>query len=335
MKPRLKQLKDQVIVVTGASSGIGLTTAEIAATRGATVVLAARSSDELAAAVERITKHGGRAAAVTADVSDPAQVGQIAARTLSEFGRIDTWVNNAGISVYGRIEDVSIEDKHRVFDVTFWGAVYGCEAAVSRMRIDGGAIINVGSELSDLAAPLQGIYTAAKHALKGYTDALRMELEHDGVPISMTLVKPGPIATPYPQHARNYLAVEPAHPKPTYPPEEVAYAILKCAERPTREIVVGGVPRLQIAMQTMAPRLSELYAERAMFNAQQSDQPAWSRDSLYQPSGEDYGRRRGRDTGHVMRSSAYTRAALSDVGRALPFIALGAAVAAGVVASRR
>jgi short-subunit dehydrogenase len=332
MKPTLKQLKDQVIVITGASSGIGLTTAEIAAERGATVVLAARSADALADTVERITQKGGGAAAIAIDVADPGQVELLASRTMAEFGRIDTWVNNAGISVYGRLEDVPLEDKRRVFDVTFWGAVHGCEAAVPRMRTHGGAIINIGSELSDLAAPLQGIYTAAKHAMKGYTDTLRMELEEQGVPIAVTLVKPGPIATPYPQHARNYLANEPAHPKPTYPPEEVAYAILKCAERPVREIVVGGVPRLQIAMQTIAPRLSELYAERAMIKAQQSDKPAWSGDSLDAPSGEDYGRRRGRDTGRVLRSSVYTRAALSDVGRALPFLALGAVA---VAAARR
>lgn len=335
MKPKLKQLKDQVIVITGASSGIGLTTAEIAAERGATVVLAARSSNALAEAVERIANKGGRAAAVLADVADPAQVEHVASRTMAEFGRIDTWVNNAGISVYGRLEDVPLEDKRRVFDVTFWGAVYGCEAAVPRMRTHGGAVINVGSELSDMAVPQQGIYTAAKHAMKGYTDTLRMELEEQEVPISVTLVKPGPIATPYTQHARNYMAKEPQHPKPVYPPEEVAFAILKCAEKPMREIVVGGVPRLQIAMHSIAPRLSELYAERTMTKAQQSDQPAWSGDSLYAPSGEEYGQRRANDTGYVMRSSSYTRAVLSDVGRALPFIALSAVVAAGVAASRR
>jgi short-subunit dehydrogenase len=330
-----KRLQDQVIVITGASSGIGLTTAEIAAERGAAVVLAARSESELTNAVARIRRNGGRAAAVAADVSDERQVAQIGMAAIREFGHIDTWVNNAGISVYGRLDEVPLEDKRRVFDVTFWGVVHGCSAAVDSMRARGGTIVNVGSELSETAAPLQGIYTAAKHAVKGYTDSLRMELEEQRVPIWVALVEPGPIATPYTQHARNYLPHEPAHPKPTYPPEEVAHAILKCAEKQVREIVVGGVPRLQIAMQTIAPRLVELYAERAMTRAQQSDKPPSSRDSLYAPSGEDYGRRRGRDTGRVMNSSAYTRAALSDVGRALPFVALGAIVATGIAASRR
>src|SRR5204862_6387905 len=129
--------------------------------------------------------------------------------------------------------------------------------------------INIGSVLSDLSVPLQGIYSAAKHAVKGYTDALRMELEQAGAPIQVTLVKPGPIDTPYTQHARNYMPREPKHPEPTYPPEEVAYAILRCAERPVREVVVGGLPRLQLALHTLAPRLVDLYAERAMTRAQQ------------------------------------------------------------------
>lgn len=334
MKPQLKRLSDQVIVITGASSGIGLTTAEMAAARGAAVILAARSEVELNAAAARIRERGGRAVAVVADVSDPAQVEQIARRALVEYGRIDTWVNNAGISVYGTLEDVPLHDKRRVFDTTFWGIVHGCETAVPHLRQRGGVLINVGSVLSDMSAPLQGIYTAAKHAVKGYTDALRMELEIADAPILVTLIKPGPIDTPYTQHARNYMAREPKHPSPTYPPEEVAHAILRSAERPVREVVVGGVPRLQIAMQTLAPRLSELYAERAMVRGQQSDQPPYSGDSLFEPSGEDYGQRRSGHAQNVMRSSMYTRAVLSDAMRAAPLVLAGAAVAAVVVARR-
>jgi short-subunit dehydrogenase len=334
MKPKLKRLSDQVIVITGASSGIGLTTAEMAARRGASVVLAARSERELTGAADRIRDRGGRAMAVVADVTDPAQVEHIAHRALDEFGRIDTWVNNAGISVYGKLDDVPLEDKRRIFDVTFWGVVHGSEAAVPRLRQRGGALINVGSILSDLSAPLQGIYSAAKHAVKGYTDALRMELEQAGEPIQVTLIKPGAIDTPYTQHAGNYLAREPKHPSPAYPPEEVAHAILRCAERPMHEVVVGGIPRLQIAMHTLAPRLTERYMERAMPNAQQSDEPAYSGDSLYAPSGEDYGRRRSRRSGRVLRSSLYTRAVVSDAMRAAPIVLAAAAIAAIVVARR-
>jgi short-subunit dehydrogenase len=330
-----KRLKDQVIVITGASSGIGLATAEIAAERGAAVVLAARSESDLADVVGRIRNKGGRATAVTADVADERQVAQIGMAAMREFGRIDTWVNNAGLGMYGRLVDQPIEEKRKVFDINFWGVVHGCKVALEHMRTKGGTIINIGSEVSDRAVPLLGLYSASKHAVRGYTDALRMELEHDNIPIQVSLVKPGPIDTPFPQHSPNYMDKEPKHAPPVYPPEEVAYAILKCAEKPIREVTVGGVPRLQIAMATLAPKLTDVVMERQMWNQMQREEAPFSPDSLDRPSGQDYGVRRGRQPGHVMKTSGYTRAALSDVGRALPFVALGAIVAAGVAASRR
>src|SRR4051794_21867233 len=212
-----KPLEDQVIVITGASSGIGLTTAEMAAERGAAVVLAARSESELSGATARIRAEGGRATSVVADVTDEAQVEGIAQAALREFGRIDTWVNNAGIGMYGKLVDQPIADKRQLFETNFWSVVYGCRAAVRHMRRDGGVIVNLGSEVSDRATPMLGMYSASKHAVRGYTDALRMELEYDGVPIWVTLVKPGPIDTPFPQHAPNYMAEEPKHVPPVYP----------------------------------------------------------------------------------------------------------------------
>jgi short-subunit dehydrogenase len=333
MDIKLKNLKDQVIVITGASSGIGLTTAETAAERGAAVVLAAQSDNELSDAVARIRLRGGRATAVSADVTDEQQVEKIAQEAVREFGRIDTWVNNAGIGVYGRLTDTPIDQKRRSFDTNFWSVVYGCRAALRHMRTGGGVIVNIGSEVSDRATPLLGIYSAAKHAVKGYSDALRMELEHDGVPVWISLVKPGPIDTPFPEHAVNNMGVEPKHAPPVYPPEEVAHAILKCAERPIREVVVGGVPRMQLALAALAPRLADLMMERQMFSEMRSDEPAWSGDSLQRPSGEYYGRRRGEQTGRSV--SLYTRAVLSDAMRAAPFIALGFAAAAAVAARRQ
>jgi short-subunit dehydrogenase len=334
MKPTLKRIADQVVVVTGASSGIGLTTAELAAREGARVVLAARSEAELVEAVDWIRRSGGRATYVVGDVTDLQQLEHVAYHALKEFGTIDTWVNNAGIGMYGRLLDQPMDAKRKIFETNFWSVVNGCRAALPHLRERGGVIVNIGSQLSDRAVPLLGMYSAAKHAVKGYTDALRMELEHDNVPVWVSLVKPGPIDTPFPQHAANYMEREPKHAPPVYPPEEVAYAILKCAQRPIREVTVGGVPRLQGAIAAIAPRLVDLFMEQQTWNQMQRGQASYSSDSLHRPSGQDYGTRRGHQPGHVMQSSTYTRAVLSDVARAAPLIAIGAAVAAAVVANR-
>jgi short-subunit dehydrogenase len=252
---------------------------------------------------------------------------------MEKYGRVDTWVNNAGLGMFGRLIDQPMAEKRKLFDTDFWGVVYGCKAALPCMRQSGGVIINIGSEVSERAAPQLGMYSAAKHAVKGYSDALRMELEHDGIPVWVTLIKPGPIDTPFPQHAPNYMEHEPKGPEPMYPPEEVAYAILKCAEKPVREVFVGGVPRLQSLIATVAPRLTDVFMETRQWQQVHTDMPPHTGDSLDRPSGEDYVRR-GRYKGKVMRSSTYTRAALSDVMRAAPLVLLGAAVAATVAARR-
>jgi NAD(P)-dependent dehydrogenase (short-subunit alcohol dehydrogenase family) len=202
MTIRLLPLHEQVMVITGASSGIGLVTAKQGAARGARVVLAARNGRNLQQAVEEIRHRGGRAIHVVADVADRAQVDRIADAAHAEFGRIDTWVNNAAVSMYGRVTEISIDDMRRQMDVNYWGQVYGSITAVRHLRTRGGALVNVGSALCDRAIPLQANYCAAKHALKGFTDALRMELEEQGVPISVTLVKPASSDTPFFEKAR-------------------------------------------------------------------------------------------------------------------------------------
>jgi len=329
-KRRPKALKDQVIVITGASSGIGLSTARMAARRGARVVLAARNRDDLTAVTDEIVANGGKAIAVICDVADEASVARLGEAALLAFGTIDTWVNNAGLSIYGKLTDIPLDDKRRLFDINFWGVVHGCRTAFRLMKDRGGVLINIGSEVSDIAVPLQGIYSASKHAVKGYTDALRMELEHDRIPIAVTLVKPSAINTPYPEHARSYLEDGvPALPPPIYAPEVVAEAILRCAERPVRDIIVGGAGRVQVAMGRLAPRLTDAFMERAMFDQQKAhDRSHRAEGNLYRPQRD--GRTNGPYRGHVMKSSAYTKAALSDVTRVLPFLAAGVALAAGV-----
>jgi len=189
MAVKLKDLNEQVMVITGASSGIGLTTARMAAERGCRLVLASRNEEALTKLTHEINSSGGNAVYVVADVGNEGDMNKVAAEALNKFGGFDTWVNNAGVSVYGKLEDVPIADMRQVFETNFWGVVYGSLVAARNLKTSGGAIINVGSTLSDRAIPIQGIYCASKHAVKGFTDALRMELEADGDPISVTLVK--------------------------------------------------------------------------------------------------------------------------------------------------
>jgi NAD(P)-dependent dehydrogenase (short-subunit alcohol dehydrogenase family) len=202
---QLKPIAQQTIVITGATSGVGLATARMACEQGAGVVLAARNGVALAKLADELRVRGGRVAYRTADVADPAQVEAIADKAVEAFGGFDSWVNNAGAFIYGRMDEVSLEDQRRLFDVIYWGVVHGTMTASRHLRDRGGAIVNLGSVLSDRAIPLQGAYCAAKHAVKGATDAFRMEFEMADFPISVTLIKPGPIDTPFMEHARNTL----------------------------------------------------------------------------------------------------------------------------------
>ena len=325
MKLHLKPVSEQIIVITGASSGVGLATAEMAAERGARVILSSRHEDDLLAAVTRIRNAGGRAFHIVADVANPDAVDAIADLAIEQFGGLDTWVNNAGIGMYGKLTETPLPDKRRLFDVDFWGVVHGCRTAVRHLRA-GGAIINVGSVASDRAAPLLGIYSAAKHAVKGYTDALRMELEHDRLPISVSLVKPASINTPFIEHARSYMETEPEFMPPVYAPEEVARAILTCAERPMRDVLVGGSAKFLSGMGTMAPKTMDKYLEATAFRQQQHTDANDGVDALYEPQSD--GRRQGPTSRYTMRRSAYTRMSMG-AGRTLPLVA--AAIAAGLV----
>jgi short-subunit dehydrogenase len=321
---KLKPLNEQVIVLTGATSGIGLVTARMAAERGAKLVLTARNDDALHRLEQEINGDGGKVLAVPADVASESEMLAVAAAALSEFGNFDTWVNNAGVSIYGKLEEVPTEDSRQLFETNFWGVVNGSLIAARNLKINGGALINVGSSLSDRAIPLQGMYCASKHAVKGFTDALRMELEADDAPVSVTLIKPSAIDTPYKEHAKNYLPVEPENPAPVYAPEVVAEAILYAAENPIRDIFVGVGGKAMSVSGKYAPKFTDKWMESVMISAQQTDRPSDIRrfESLYAAQDSRL-EERGGYSGHVAESSLYTRASLHP-------LLTGSALALGV-----
>ena len=280
----LKPLDQQVIVLTGASSGIGLCTARLAAQRGAALVLIARSGDVLEQLVDEITAAGGSAIAAIADVAERKQLDEAARMAIARFGRIDTWINDAGVSIYGRLDEVSEADSRRLFDTNFWGVVNGSLAALPYLKLEGGALVNVGSEVSDAVVPLQGMYSASKHAVKGFTDALRVEIEDvDQARVSITLIQPTAVNTPYPQNARNYLDKEPKLPDPMIDPMQVAEAILKAATEGGRDVKVGGMSVLNTTMAKIMPSLGDKMAAKQADRQETDMKPVRPEGTLFEP----------------------------------------------------
>jgi short-subunit dehydrogenase/ElaB/YqjD/DUF883 family membrane-anchored ribosome-binding protein len=278
-RANLKPLNQQAIVITGATSGIGLATARRAAKAGACVFLIARGENDLKALCEELQAAGARAAWAVADVADKAALSEAADKCRRLFGGFDTWVNNAGVSIFGAISETAIEDQRRLFETNYWGVVNGSLVAADhlRERPGGGAIVNVGSVLSDAPIPIQGVYSASKHAVKGFTNAFRMELMREKAPVTVSLVKPAAIDTPYNKHARNLTGQAMQNPQPVYATHVVADTILYCASHPIREITVGGGGRLITSFYSVLPGLAEpLFARFA---------PSLMRDrgSAYQP----------------------------------------------------
>ena len=308
MAIKLKPLAEQVIVITGASSGIGLVTARTAARRGAAVFLVARSGEVLADVVREIESAGGRAGHAVADVGDFAAVEAAAAAAVARFGRIDAWVNDAGTTIYGPVLAAPLDEQERLFRTNYFGVVHGCMAAVPHLQA-GGAIVTVGSLASDMPAPPLGIYSASKHAAKAYVECLRMELQADGVPISVTLVKPSGIDTPIAQHASNHgSAHEAMVPPPIYDPQLVADAILDSCEHPRREVTVGGGGRAQVLFSQHFPGLYEWLAPRVAKAAYSPTKLQPGPPNLFRAV--DAGRERSGEHPLRLRHSLYTSAML-------------------------
>ena len=306
MKPR--PVSEQVVVVTGASSGIGRATALEFGRHGAAVVCAARGADALQTLAAEITAAGGRAVAVPTDVTDRAAVEALAQRAEHEFARVDTWINCVAVSAYGRVEQIPSEDFDRVMRVNYLGQVNGTLAALPALRRAGGGVfIGVGSVESYRAVPLHAPYTASKFAVRAFYDVVRMELAEEGAPIAVSTILPASISTPLFEHARNRLAGEPKPPAPIYAPEVVARAIVHAAQHPTREIPVGGSAVAFLLGQRLSPALTDALFSigRIGFGAQVSANPPTPGDNLDEPM-PGTGRTAGRHEGAVLRHSAFT-----------------------------
>ena len=303
-----RPIQDQVIVVVGASQGIGRATALTLAERGASLVVAARNEEALGTLVEEIEADGGAAEAVVADVADAEQVDAIADHAITRFGRIDTWINDAAVSTYGTVDQVTAGEMARLVEVDLLGQMYGSKAALARMRPAGqGTIINVGSALSDRAVPLQSAYVASKHGVAGFSEALRLEVKRDTPDIDVVLILPSSIDTPLFSWARSRLGVMPMPVPPVYHPQVVADAIVHAAEHGGREIVVGGWGKFL----TVAQRVSATLVDRwmllgdRMVDQQRTDKPDDRRDNLFSAS-TGPGAVRGDFDGEVKPTSWYT-----------------------------
>jgi NAD(P)-dependent dehydrogenase (short-subunit alcohol dehydrogenase family) len=305
----MRPLSEQVVVVTGASSGIGRTTAQLLGPRGASVALLARNEEALHVAAEEVRDAGGTAEVVVADVSDWSQVNRAREQVLGRFGRIDGWVNNAGVAVYAEFVDIDPEEMRRVIEVNLLGEMYGTKAALDAMRIAGsGVIVNVSSALARRSVPLQSAYCAAKHGITGFTESVRLELQ-DGYPgIHIVEVLPSSMNTPLFTHARSKMRYKPMPIPPIYDPSVVAEAIVHSLGHPSREVFVGGSGKLFEAAERVSPALVDAYLRQGNRGVDQqiSDRPDDGRDNLFAPM-EGPGATRGDWPAESKQSSLYTK----------------------------
>jgi NAD(P)-dependent dehydrogenase (short-subunit alcohol dehydrogenase family) len=325
---RKKPLREQVVVVTGASSGLGRAVARLAGRRGAKVVVTARNAEALDACVREIEAFGSEALAVPADCTVQDEVAQVVEQAADRFGRIDTYVANAIVTVYAETYRYEPDELRRIMDVNFFGQVYGYWAVLPYLRESQGTFVSIQSALAYRGIPLQGGYCASKAALRNFFESARVELLKAGWGVDVSVVHPAAINTPQFDRDRQKLGKQPQPVPPIYQPEPFAEAVLHCCERPIRELPVGWGAQKLMWGQKLSPRAGDLMLLRMGWKSQHTgeDKPLDSPDNLFRTLPGDPGAH-GRFDAHSRASTLWTSLRLRRwlVGAAV----VGAAALAG------
>jgi short-subunit dehydrogenase len=282
----------EVVVITGASAGVGRATAREFGKHRGRVALLARNEEGLEGARKEVEALGGEALPIPTDVADPEQVEAAAERVEQELGPIDVWVNDAIAVIFSPFKDIELEDFKRSTEVCYLGTVYGTRAALNRMLPrDRGTIVQVGSALAYRAIPLQSAYCGAKHAIRGFTDSVRTELLHDGSGVHITMVQLPAVNTPQFNVSKTNLPKHPQPVPPIYQPEVPARAIYWAAHQRRREVRVGLSSTIVIAGNKLLPGFGDWYLAKTGYSSQQTDQPVDQNrpDNLYEPVPGDHG----------------------------------------------